>query len=349
MGNRVQRVRTDVSEPQMAQAIITAWHDLFGERPSKEQVAMVLAQNNLETGHRKSMWNFNVGNITTDGRGAYDYFDDLTTDEQVSPGQWKRMNLKYRAYPSLEEGTKDYLRLLSGGHYAEAWKHIKDPDPIAFSKALKAGGYYTANEAPYTKSLTALYNQATQSDSYDQALSGQVRPPDTSQYVATSDRAQSTVHPTAPSQPLAGSLDSILEGFVHMLAASDNSLKKIYKNSLPSHDILIKIQAPDHTSAVEFSRVLCAALDEDLLATTYPHTDGQDVEVECSIQGPFVECFAAVQEMTEAVSEAFKDATKKIGSISIKTTCLINKKSSYQPISYQTAGTNYRKFLLKFI
>src|SRR5271157_4687798 len=156
MGNRVQRVKTDISEPQMTQAVIAAWTSMFGTPPGKEQVAMVIAQNNLETGHRKAMWNYNVGNLTTDGKGAFDYFDDLETDEQTTPGHWQHMKLKYRAYPSLEEGTKDYLRLLSGKHYSEAWKHIMNPDPVAYSKALKAAGYYTANEPAYTKAMASL-------------------------------------------------------------------------------------------------------------------------------------------------------------------------------------------------
>lgn len=146
-------------------------------------------------------------------------------------------------------------------------------------------------------------------------------------------------------------LDNLLDNYVQMLAAAspEMSLKKLYKKALPKHDILIKIVAPDYTSAVEFSRVLCSALDEDLLSTSYPYTDGREVEVECAINGPEKECFAAVQQMAAAVAETFKDATIKIGGIIVKTNCNMNKKSSYQPISHRTAGTNYRKFLLKFI
>lgn len=159
-----------------------------------------------------------------------------------------------------------------------------------------------------------------------------------------------TTRPSAPPSEVA-SLDQILENFVHMLAAaaSDPTMKRLYKKALPNHDILIKIAAPDYTSAVEFSRVLCSALDEDLLSTSYTYTDGQEVEVECSIPGPATECFAAVEQMTQAVAETFQDATAKIGGISIKAECVINKKSSYQPISLRTAGANYRKFLLKFV
>jgi hypothetical protein len=132
-------------------------------------------------------------------------------------------------------------------------------------------------------------------------------------------------------------------------AATNYNLKKLYKAAMPTHDILIKISAPDRVSAVEFSQILCTALEEDLLATTYPYTDGREVEVECSISGPEKECFAAVKQMSEAISEAFKDATSKIGGITIETKPIMNKKSSYQPISPRSADTNHRNFLLKFI
>ena len=148
-----------------------------------------------------------------------------------------------------------------------------------------------------------------------------------------------------------GPLEDILEKYIGMLAvaAPDFSLKRLYKESLQNNDILIQVTAPDYTSAIEFSRVLCAALDEDLLSTSYPHTDGHSVEIECSIPGPTKECFEAVTQMVDAMTETFKDATTKIGGITVTTHKIINKKSSYQPISHKTADTNYRKFLLKFI
>lgn len=157
-------------------------------------------------------------------------------------------------------------------------------------------------------------------------------------------------HPKPAHQ--SGDFMAILDQFVHYLssAAEDKTSKKIYKKMLPNHDILIQISAPDYTSAVEFSRILCAALDEEVQATAYPHTDGsQMVEIECSIPGPALACLGAVEQLSQAVAASFQMATKKIGGISVKTRCIMNKKSSYQQISLRTAETNYRKFLLKFI
>lgn len=335
MGNRVQRVRTEVSEPQMAQAVIQAWKSLFGSAPAKEQVAMVIAQNNLETGHRKSMWNNNVGNITTDGKGSFDYFDDLATDEQITPGHWKRMNLKYRAYPSLEDGVLDYLKFLSkNGRYAKAWQNIVNPDPVAFSKALKAAGYYTANEAPYTKSLTSLFNSFNKSNAFELAMSGKVQP----------------AGPTPQTPATPGNVDSILNKFLQMVASTEKDNKKLYKVALPKQDILIQISSSEYNNSVEFARVLCATLDEELLSSSYTHTDGHGiVEVECSIPGPSDICLQTVSAVTQSVVEAFEKATSKIGGITVEANCIVNKKSFYQPISISSADTNYRRFLLKFI
>ena len=131
------------------------------------------------------------------------------------------------------------------------------------------------------------------------------------------------------SSPMTKYFESLIDHFLKMFAG-EVSLKKLYKYALPNHNILIQIDAPDYTSAVEFSRILCCALDEDLLSTSYPHTDGQKVEVECSIQGPEYECFTAVNQMSSAIAEVFKEATIKIGSVDIKVNCVMHKKSSYQ-------------------
>jgi hypothetical protein len=319
MDRQVERIRTDISEPQMAQAIIAGWRDLFGEMPTKEQVSMILAQNNLETGH-----------ITHTKGDGFDYWQgpDWFYDAQRNK---KTITQKFRAYPTIQDGVKDYLKLLSGSHYASAWQHILHPDPVAFSKALKKGGYYTADESTYTNSIKNLFNQSNKSNSYETALSGKLH----------------NLHPVSKSNENEfTSLEGIIDSFLKSLFAS-GSLKQLYKRALPNHNILIKINSSDYVNAIEFSRILCLALDEELLATAYPHTDGQRVEVECQIQGPAKECFGAVQQMSQAVAETFGEATKSLGGIKISTQCLINNQSSYQPISFRTANTAYREFLLR--
>lgn len=340
MGKQVPKTNTPVSDAQMAQAIINVWRRLFGTAPSKDQVYMIMAQNAIETGgKRESMHNYNVGNIIV-GNSDHNYFlggDWMYTDKSETTK--KTITQKFRAYDSLEDGVQDYLKLLSGSkRYAPAWQHILHPDIKEYSKSLHDAGYYGAKEEVYTKGLMAQYGRFNKGDSYSAGMAGKA--PDT--MVAKQDQ----------SPPATSGLENILKQFMeklHLTAATNHDLKKLYKAALPNNDILIQIVAPDYTSAVEFSRVLCTALDEDLLSTSYTYTDGHLVEVECSIPGPSKECYAAVCQMTQALTETFKSATVKIGGVSVKYSILMNKKSSYQPISPKTADTNYRKFLLKFI
>lgn len=316
MGNRVDRIKTNVSESQMVSAIVDAWKHLFNSTPTKEQISLIMAQISLETANRNSMWNFNVGNITTNGKSTYDFYDDLTTKEQIKPGKWKKMNLKYRSYPSLTEGIKDYLRFLQGKHYAEVWKNIVNPNPMAFSKALKDAGYYTANEAPYTKQIVNYYNK----------------------FISGNKPMENTSNK---------SLDNILDNYLQQITASEKLNKKLYKKYLPINYITIKLASTNYIDTIEFANILCLALDEELLSKSFVHINDKYTEVQCNIPGPIKECLNAVNELTEFVKDAFKEATIKIGGINIKYN-VVNNKSSYQPIDLVTAERQHRKFLLKF-
>ena len=331
MGNRVPRVQTPVSESQLVQAIIESWKELFSATPTKEQVTMVLAQNALETGHRKSMWNYNVGNITTSGKGSFNYIDDLTTNEQIKPGKWEKRNLKYRAYPTLKDGVVDYLKFLSGKKYAGAWTHIMNPNPVAFSKALKQIGYYTADEAPYTKQLKSLFDRFSKSNVYEKANTNNVIP----------------IKSIKPMNDPSANLISTVDKYLQQVAASERLNKKLYKKYLPVNHCCIQVRAADTDNAIEFSRILCSVLDQELLASASVHAD-KIVEVECAIHGPADDCFDAVKQLTAALVIDFKTATTKIGGIDVYATVISNKKSSNQLMDARNASIYYTKFLSKF-
>jgi hypothetical protein len=127
------------------------------------------------------------------------------------------------------------------------------------------------------------------------------------------------------------------------------STKKLYFKHLPTNNILIKVNSYDYESELEFARILCSALDEELLSDSFTHSNGVDVEVECKISGPSDLCFDTTKQLTDSIADAFSDATIKIGSIPVTTRLVMNKKSSYEQISWKTADINYRKFLLKFV
>jgi hypothetical protein len=161
--------------------------------------------------------------------------------------------------------------------------------------------------------------------------------------------ASKTPNSDTASGGIMSTLQNIMDKFLHLIFAAEKQNKKLYKNMLPMQNIVIEVAAKDYNNSIEFSRILCSALNEELSADTWTHTNGNNVEVQCNIAGPAKECFDTVCEITASVVDAFKLATIKIGGIQIQTTTIMNKKSSYQAINCKTAELNYRKFLLKFV
>jgi len=315
MGNKVERVQTHVSEPQMAQAMIEAWAQLFGGRPTKEQIAILMAQNTLETGARKSMWNYNVGNITTDGKGKWDYwegldwlYESLPPDQTGIPQRRKKtIKLKYRAYPNLIEGTKDYLRVISSGRYSKAWQNILNPNVEEYSKALKQMGYYTADEAPYTKGLQSVFNRFIKSKSYETAVANAKVPAEGNQAVSNNSRVSEFL----------GKLQQLLNKYLSALASVRTNNK-----------FLIKINCADLCSSIEYSRILCEALEEEFASKTYVHSNGSKVEVECEIYGNPSFCKNAINIFCNDLSKTFAHALSKYESVKVNTEVFANKKSA---------------------
>lgn len=145
------------------------------------------------------------------------------------------------------------------------------------------------------------------------------------------------------------SLMSVLEHYLQEVLATEKLNRRLYKEALPTHNLLIRVDAPNYETSMEFARVLSMALKEDLLAKAFIHSNGSKLEVECHIQGPIMQCQDSVQGITNIVSKAFNIATQKIGSPTIKTKLLTNKTSSYQPVSPTAFNTEHQKFLTKFL
>lgn len=189
---------TPPSVPEIVAALRGAWGALFLEQPTNQQMAVLLAQYALETGRGKSMHNHNIGNIKgkpdgSDGR-CWQFFAcneifDLAYAQKVVAGAKPRTDGKtgpnavltssyvkdgknlatvwfypshsaccFRAYRTLLEGAVDYIGLLKQ-RFTRAWPALLAGDVVAFTAALKAQGYFTADLASYTKGMVSLYKE----------------------------------------------------------------------------------------------------------------------------------------------------------------------------------------------
>jgi hypothetical protein len=140
--------------PATEEAMVNAYRAAFNNSPlrrdpTKNELAMFLAQSALETGRWKSMYNFNPAFLTTSTRG---YF------KLHVPGQEK---YKYSAFTQAYEGTGAHVSWVMRNS-PNAFLAATAGDPLAFARALKAAKFFEVTADEYygktpDKGLRALF------------------------------------------------------------------------------------------------------------------------------------------------------------------------------------------------
>lgn len=147
-----------ISEGEAAWALREAWNKLYNDYPSVDSLALLWSQWALETGRGKAIHCYNFGNIKRSNDENYCMF----RCNEILNGklEWfdpPHKQTWFRAYPSAVDGALDYIMFLSQRkRYQKAWAAIQIGDPALFGHELKVAGYYTADEAHYTKSIVSL-------------------------------------------------------------------------------------------------------------------------------------------------------------------------------------------------
>lgn len=157
--------KTVVTALQMYEAFCAAWREAFEVEAHRTSVLVLLAQWALETGRGASMRAFNVGNLKSREGDGYDYSYFACNEILHGKVVWfypDDPGCRFRAYTTLEAGVADYLALLHT-RFAKAWPAVLAGSPDAFAHLLKVQGYYTADEAQYTRSVVSLFNEYARS------------------------------------------------------------------------------------------------------------------------------------------------------------------------------------------
>lgn len=176
----VPTVRTTYTRSQMIKAFVQAWKELYGVVPKKESIGVIWAQNALETGLTKAMWNNNVGNVkyiaNNNDTESIQYCmlanvweivnGKKVTFQPPSPATW------FRSFEDLKKGVVYHFNFLKNNRYKDSWKAIEKGDPALFAHLLKLKGYYTAPESDYVKAMKYYYNQYMASRDWENALVG---------------------------------------------------------------------------------------------------------------------------------------------------------------------------------
>jgi hypothetical protein len=152
----VRAARTPLRGDEAAGALRDAWTSVRGDAPSAETLSILVGQWAHETGRGASMLNYNFGGLK--GTGPSGLSTACSTREGWGDSQVRVVD-RFRAYGSAQEGARDYVGLLAR-RYPDAVRAAENGDAQGFVQALKARGYFTDNEATYTKSVQSLANLA---------------------------------------------------------------------------------------------------------------------------------------------------------------------------------------------
>lgn len=173
----VPTVQTKYTLNQLITGLVEGWYKKFGVIPEKKQIAVLYAQNALETGGTVSMWNNNIGNVKyvpTKGDETWEYM--------MLANVWEMINGKkvifqpphqatwFRSFPTLGDGVAHHMDFLRNYRYKKAWTAVEAGDPASFAHLLKVAGYYTASEADYIKLMNVYYNKFMKDTTFETAV-----------------------------------------------------------------------------------------------------------------------------------------------------------------------------------
>jgi hypothetical protein len=185
MAKLVPTVKTTYKEEQLVTGFINGWIKQFGEIPKKESIAVIYAQNAIETGLSIAMWNNNIGNIKYIPSSN---MDNDNVDYMMLNGVWEILNGKrvvfqppdrqtwFLSFPTLEDGVAHHFNFLKNNRYKKAWGSIEAGNPAQFASILKSLGYYTAPETDYIKAMNLYFNIFMKGNKYETVLGIKVAP-----------------------------------------------------------------------------------------------------------------------------------------------------------------------------
>ncbi len=190
---RLPDVKTTATRQEMLEVFWKAWVAYFNAIPKKESIWVLLAQSALETGHWRSMHCYNLGNVKSRPGDGFDYCyfacNEILNRKSAERYQAKspqtskitkyrndgkciiwfypdHPGCRFRAFKTLQEGASDHLALLVK-RFHMAWPAVAAGDPVQFSHLLRKQGYYTADEASYTRALTRVFGTISKDSHLD--------------------------------------------------------------------------------------------------------------------------------------------------------------------------------------
>lgn len=154
---------TPMTAIDVAKAFKSAFATVCGVDPSRECLALLVAQSALETGRWKSIHCFNFGNVKASSTYTGKYCQFRCNEVINGKVEWfdpPHPQTNFRAFDSAETGAIDHISFLANRpRYAKAWQAALTGMPLTFVETLRAAGYFTADAGPYARAVTSLWKE----------------------------------------------------------------------------------------------------------------------------------------------------------------------------------------------
>lgn len=345
VGQSVPRQKTPVTTEKLAETMADVFTEIEGVPPTQEQLTLLLSHSAFEIGDGQLISNYNIGHIVATGNDPY-VFDEKTVEETSDvPGQ--TIKNKYKAYPDLKAGVKDYLELIKR-KYPDAWASVKSikPDPDDFSKGLLTGLEKTKD--PKSK-RTAKYYLAPQ-HIYSERLKNFYKKYNNPKH---QEQIRKIIEEKNLSQPQLESFMSELDELSEK-PTNNTELEELMQqfqsaaSELPTYHAVIKISSIDPVNKIEFANILKYALDDQLFSNSTIHAQNEDIEINFCFPAPKYLGIKAARQIINQTQDYFNKKIDESPNYQINTFLALNKKSSYTKLSSAAINSNHRKFLLKF-
>lgn len=200
-GEQVEVKRTVVTLREFTRAVLRAWSHVGQGHPTKEAIAVLWAQNRIETGG-DYCWNWNIANVKKvpgDGfnfhclNNVWEGYAPVDAARLIASGEAREdknadhakavgvdrvsvlfnpphRQTQFRAFASLDAAMGEHLELLAHKRYTTAWPSVLAGDYRAFAQALKERGYFTAAASAYAAGMAPAFTSAMTSSAYEDAL-----------------------------------------------------------------------------------------------------------------------------------------------------------------------------------
>lgn len=174
----------NVLTPQTFEEAAEAMRAALPRGSSGSVLALALAKCALETGRWKSTHCWNMGNVKAgdDFAGMFTafacgeelkegscWFEPDGTIKNLTKGTIARPityevppghpQTRFRAYANGFDGAFEYVDFVKSGRYAQAWLSLLAGDAVGYVHNLKAKGYFTGAEAPYTAGVVSMQKE----------------------------------------------------------------------------------------------------------------------------------------------------------------------------------------------